>query len=502
MTKRVNAIREAAVAAEIRRRNERLVTEATAPKFDFNSFTFLKQREFFKRVGGRFRSAVCSRRAGKSVGIAADMVDTCLSEAGVICLYITLTRNNAKNIIWFELKNILDKYKIEYKPDDHELVITFPNKSRIYVSGAKDKQEIEKYRGWKLRKCYIDECQSFRPYIRELVNDIITPALRDLRGELYLTGTPGPVPVGFFYEVTQSDLWDNFYWTAFDNPHMHDLSNNKDLEITLAEERAMKGISKDDPSYIRETYGRWVEDKDSLVFKFTDTINTFDKLPGEFKDYTFIFGIDIGYNDADSISVIGYNNTLKQVFLVDEDIHRKQDITMLVDRIKKMISIYNPVKIVMDAGALGKKIHEEIVQRHGINIVAAEKHRKIEFIELLNDDLRRGRFKAFKGSVFAEDCMLVQWDRESRIRNPEKPKISDTYHSDAVDSTLYAWRECLHYLSEEPEAARSTDKFMDELEQREAERMERRKNDPYAYLDEQFEDDCSILDKITDDWDL
>ena len=85
----------------------------------------------------------------------------------------------------------------------------------------------------------------------------------------------------------------------------------------------------------------------------------------------------------------------------------------------------------MDAGALGKKIQEEILTRHGVNLEAAEKSRKVEFIELLNDDLRTAKFKAFKGSLFEEDCMLLQWDKESKIRNPDRPKISDTYHSDA-----------------------------------------------------------------------
>ena len=41
-----------------------------------------------------------------------------------------------------------------------------------------------------------------------------------------------------------------------------------DLEEILKEERIIRGIDESDPSYIRETYGKWVEDKDALVFKF------------------------------------------------------------------------------------------------------------------------------------------------------------------------------------------------------------------------------------------
>ena len=100
----------------------------------------------------------------------------------------------------------------------------------------------------------------------------------------------------------------------------------------------------------------------------------------------------------------------------------------------------------MDAGALGKKIQEELIHRYSLNVEAAEKSRKVEFIELLNDDLSRGIFKAFSNSAFQEDAARVQWDRESKIRNPEKPKISNIFHSDICDAVLYGWRACRHYL--------------------------------------------------------
>ena len=153
----------------------------------------------------------------------------------------------------------------------------------------------------------------------------------------------------------------------------------------------------------------------------------------------------------------------------------------------------------MDAGALGKKIQEELRMRHGLVIEAAEKPRKVEFIELLNDDLRTEKFKAFQSSLFEEDCMLVQWDKDSKIRNPERPKISDTYHSDICDAVLYAWRECRHYLSEKPKekSVVNTDVYMAEMEKKEAVECEERKKDPYAFeLEKLYEEDIDELDNI------
>jgi hypothetical protein len=496
-----------AVIAELKRRQEESAELAARPPFSFEDHCFDEQVEFFRGEGPRFRAACCSRRGGKTVGIVTDAMETIRDEADVLCLYITVTKQAARDIIWADILKMIDDYQLPFKVDNTRLSVTnTKNRSKFIIEGAKDKSEIEKHRGKKLRKCYIDEAQSFRSYIKELVNDVITPALRDLKGELYITGTPGPVKTGYFYEVTHSDFWHNVHWTAFNNPHMHNLPAlphynpelpEKDLEETLLEERTMKGISEQDPSYRRETYGIWIEDIDSLVFKFNNSINIYKTLPqlsdeGVKLNYEYIFGIDIGYNDSDAIAVLAYNYEEKKVYLVDEYVKSKQDITSLVKEIKRLQDHYKPVKMVLDAGALGKKIQEEILQRHGLNLEAAEKYRKIEFIELLNDDLRTAKFKAFENSIFQDDCMLVQWDKESKVRNPDRPKVSSDYHSDICDAVLYAWRECKHFLAEktEHEPSRGSDQYMDKLEAVEAERIERQQNDPfYDPLDDLNEDD-------------
>jgi len=434
-----------------------------------------------------------------TVGIVADAVSTALEIPNSTILYITVTQQAARAIIWTDLLKVLEDYEIKCHIDNNRLVITFPNKSKIYIAGAKDRAEIEKYRGWKLTKCYIDEAQSFRSYIKELINDVIIPALRDLRGDLYLTGTPGLVKAGIYYEYSTSKNWHNHHWTAFDNPHMHN-PPELDLEQTLAEERIMRGIDETDPSYIRETYGKWVEDTNYLVYKFSSSKNIYTSVPTT-GAWTYIMGVDIGYNDSDAIAILGYNSHEKKVYIVDEYSKNKQNITELVKSIKRLKDEYNPVKIVMDAGALGKKIQEEIRTRHSINIHAAEKARKVEFIELLNDDLRTGKLLASKESIFRDDCMLLQWDKLSLETNPEYPKISNDYHSDICDAVLYAWRECRHYLSEKPIPTPkvNTDKYMEEMESKEAFEMEQRKKDPIAYeMEKEFESDFNDLDSILD----
>jgi len=184
-------------------------------------------------------------------------------------------------------------------------------------------------------------------------------------------------------------------------------------------------------------------------------------------------GIDIGWDDADAIAILAYSNNSEHVYVVEEWVHAKQDITALADQIKIMQKHYNPSKMVMDAGALGKKIQEEIRNRHALPVEAAEKKRKLEFIKLLNDDLQTGKLKYKEDSIAAEDYNMIQWDADKSTNG--KMVISTIFHSDISDAVLYAWREARHYSYEapEPEPERDTDSWMDREEERKAEKMER-----------------------------
>lgn len=438
-----------------KRKNER--------KFNIERFLFKQQLDFVNDAHP-FATAVCSVRAGKTIACAADLTRTALARAGVVCLYITLSRSNAKKIIWPELRKINTDFGLGGKVNESELSIKFSNGSTIYASGASDRSEVEKFRGLALALCYIDETQSFRDYIRELVDEVIAKRLFDYAGKLRLIGTPGPVPVGYFYECATSPEWSHHAWTMFENPWLPKKSGLTHEEI-LERELKRKGVTRQDPSIRRECFGEWAFDPNALVFRYSKELNHFDELPTSHR-WSYVIGIDVGFDDADAISVIAWSPDHPGAYLVHEDVATKQGITALAEKIQSTIDTYGPDKIVMDTGGLGKKIAEELQMRYSLPIVAAEKARKFEFIELLNDAMRTRRFFASSNGRFAQDCMLVEWDRDSI-----QPKIKDTYHSDICDATLYAFREVFHwmYVPPTPEIKPGTSGWMkkqqDEMEE-------------------------------------
>ena len=413
--------------------------------FSLEKFLFDKQLKFVEDPRP-YKLAVCSRRSGKTIACAADLVATALGSKDVVCLYITLSRNNAKKLIWPELKKINRKYELGAVEDATELSMLFPNGSMIYLSGAKDQSEIEKFRGLALKKCYIDECQSFREYIKELIDDIITPALLDYAGSLCLIGTPGPIPAGYFAEVAgvvpekknEADSWAHHGWTFFDNPHI-EAKSGMSHQALLQRELKRRGVQEDDPSIQREFFGRWVLDSDSLWIHYNKDLNDYKELNVHQHKYEYIMGIDLGFKDADAIAVLAWSDTDPNTYLVEEVVADKQGLTELVDQIKMLQEKYKVSKMVIDEGGLGKKLAEEMRRRHHLPVQPADKVRKQENVAFLNDALRTGRFKAKYNSNFVKDSFLVEIDRSKST--PDKIKLSDKYHSDSIDAVLYAFKE-------------------------------------------------------------
>lgn len=417
-------------------------------RFNVTSFLFDKQLAFVEDTAP-YKVAVCSRRSGKTTACAAHLIHTALNKPGSNSLYITLTRDTAKKLVWKELRRINREHKLLGKENETELSITFPNNSVIFLSGCLNATEIEKFRGLALNLCYIDECQSFREYIRELIDDIIAPALIDYAGSLCLIGTPGPIPAGFFHECATGldNSWSKHGWTLWDNFHLPKLSGMTQQSL-LERDLKRRGVTQESPSIRREYFGEWVLDSDSLLLHYDASRNDFNALMPGVK-YNYILGIDVGFEDSDALSVLAWSEQDPATYLVKEVITAKSDITTLANQIKELEKEFDISKMIMDMGGLGKKIGEELIRRFLIPVEAADKSRKMENYALLDDALRTSLFKAKKDSRFAKETYLVEIDRDKST--PESIKVSNRFHSDIIDAVLYAFKVSYGYTYKPPE---------------------------------------------------
>lgn len=220
-----------------------------------------KEQLAFVEDTSPFKVGMCSRRAGKSTGCAADLVYTAVDHPLCTALYVTGARTDAKKIVWAEVKRFNDVHSLGGVPNESELAMSFPNGSVVRLAGAKDDAAVEKIRGQMppVKKAYIDEVQNIRDsLLTKLIDDVLEPALLDYDGSLIMIGTPPPVPVGYFVEAFEGKrgggVWSKHRWTFFDNPHVA-IKSKKTHQQLLDRVLRRRGLTINDPSIRREYFG-------------------------------------------------------------------------------------------------------------------------------------------------------------------------------------------------------------------------------------------------------
>lgn len=387
----------------------------------------------------RYLAAQCSRRAGKTNGLALRFFRTLERHPKSQCIYLALTRESAKEILWPVLQEMNETHKIGCSFVESKLEMKHPNGATLKLFGADMKNFIKRLKGRKYSGVGIDEAQDFGSHLQSLVDDVLTPSISDYAdGWIAVTGTPGPVPQGYFFEITEKKRfgYSLHKWTLLENPHM------PNPQAFLNDVKKRREWTADNPTLKREYLNQWVLDTDALWIRYNEHINHYDQLPSDHK-WSVILGVDIGFKDADAIAAVAWSETSPVTYLMEELITAKQGITELVAQIDTLQKKYSAYKIVMDEGGLGKKIGEEIRKRFGCPLVPADKANKQDNVEFLNDAMRRGKFKAAKDSRFATDSYMVQidWDKST----PNRIMLKKNFHSDIIDAVLYAFRESYAY---------------------------------------------------------
>lgn len=398
---------------------------------------FVAQNAFINDPN-RFIAAQCSRRAGKTNGLAIRFLRTLEKYPKCQCPYIALTRESAKDIMWPVLEEMNKTYNIGLVLTESNLTARHPNGSKLKLYGADQKNFIRRLKGRKFPGVAIDEAQDFGSHLATLINDVLTPAIADYPDSwIALTGTPGPVPIGYFFDVTHGRRfgYSVHEWTILDNIYMRGAAS------FIEELKSKHEWEETNPTLLREWRNQWVLDTEALWINYNKEKCDYELLP--IQKYVYILGIDLGFKDADALAVVAWSETDAATYLVEEVITKGQNISELVTQISNLQSKYDISKMVIDQGGLGLKVAEEIRRRHHIPVVGAEKQRKQETVSFLNDHLRRGTFKAKTDSKFAQDSYLVQidWDKST----PDRIIVKKQPHSDIIDAVIYAFKESPAY---------------------------------------------------------
>lgn len=423
--------------------------------------------------GCRLKAALTTRRSGKSFGAGIYLLQEALRYPGSSCLYVALTRESAKRIMFKDVFKVLNRrHKLGARFNEVTLTVTLPNGSVIYLLGMDSKpEEADKALGQKFRLAVVDECASFRQDLRHIVYRVLKPTMTDLNGTILLIGTPSNLTRSLFFDITtgKEPGWSVHKWSALDNPYIREK-----FQLEMDELATANPAIVDTPLWKQMYLGLWDIDVSKRCYRYGDH-NVIESLPEG--RYTNVLGVDLGFTDPSAFTVVGYTDTDPTTYVRLSEKKSGMDITDVANRIKELIAAYDISKVVVD-GAHRQAV-EEMRRRHDLPMLEiAEKQGKAETIEIMNAELTCGKVKLVADETvdLRDEWDTLVWDERSATR-----KENPTCPNHCADSALYAWRACYSYLARvaHPTKPVSAEQQVEAFWDRESQALDRQRAKPW-----------------------
>ena len=180
------------------------------------------QLEIFNSTA-RFKVVSAGRRFGKSRLAAWILIIKALQSESKDVFYIGPTFQQAKDIMWNMLKELLHGTDLIETTHENTATMKLVNGRRISLKGSDRPDTI---RGVGLAYVVLDEYASMKVEVWE---QIIRPTLSDVKGGALFIGTPAGKNhfYDLFLEAEKDEDWEAFKYTSTDNP----LIDPKEVEV-------------------------------------------------------------------------------------------------------------------------------------------------------------------------------------------------------------------------------------------------------------------------------
>lgn len=180
------------------------------------------QLEIFNSTA-RFKVVSAGRRFGKSRLAAWILIIKALQSESKDVFYIGPTFQQAKDIMWNMLKELLHGTDLIESTHENTATMKLINGRRISLKGS---DRPDTLRGVGLAYVVLDEYASMKVEVWE---QIIRPTLSDVKGGALFIGTPAGKNhfYDLFLEAEKDEDWEAFQYTSTDNP----LIDPKEVEV-------------------------------------------------------------------------------------------------------------------------------------------------------------------------------------------------------------------------------------------------------------------------------
>lgn len=168
----------------------------------------------------RFKFWLAGRRGGKTQGIREDIlkrVPSMPAKSGL--LYLGPTNQDAKDLIWEELRDRIDHLGWRYQERISRQRFEFSRGRYIHILGA---EKIRRVRGKRYVHAYLDEVAYYTVPLHQVWR-ALRPCLSDFAGGATLATTPdgkGTDAYDFHISILNKPDWKYFHWKTIDNPYI------------------------------------------------------------------------------------------------------------------------------------------------------------------------------------------------------------------------------------------------------------------------------------------
>jgi len=443
--------------------NRRIVEELLRRKGILDA-CFEKQREPIIGAlerGERQVAILTSRRAGKTNTVLRGICRDALDNPNRKYAYIGLSRITAENIVWKELESINSDHNLQLDLQGYRLRAIFPNGADLTLYGADQPGWLKKFKGAKYRGVIIDEAGEFDIDLQDFIFRVIRPTLTDLRGSLWLIGTPGVVPSGYWWAVTNPEAadrvkgWNVYQWHAFDNPYIE-----AQFRSDMAELREIYGEELEHlPWYRREWLGEWCSDTSRNVYKYSPAKNDTSEIRQPHPADRYVLAVDPGFRDATGFVVGVYNPEVHdELHFIECYRQIEMQLDEIADKVREYRAKYNNLRIIGDPDSA--HFLSFMRERCHIPVEDAQKIRKQENIQYMNNSLIAGKIKYKMPECYdlvKEMMELTKEFRKSDERQEGRVTLGEWKEhpkqpNDLCDCALYIHRVALNYLHSEPPA--------------------------------------------------
>lgn len=458
---------------EIERRFPHLA-EATRKKYDFVDRNFKRQAEILAD-NCRYQAWNFTRRFGKSVTFAKKGCGVAANNPGAQVLYIALTKDSARGILWDAVEKELLREQVPFKSYYDQGIFDFKNGSTFRFFGVDSGyNEMKKVLGQAYDLVGLDESGSMRIDVEMLIMQMITAALIDRAGSLVMLGTCESIPNTFYQRVTEGKHPD-LPWS------IHRGHTEESPYTGPAFKLEKEGMIARNPDVVNTSWfkthwlNQWSADDDLLIIRFDKSINRVDKLPGH-TDWIYGLGIDLGFNDATSFTVDAISSKSPYLYRIRSFKAPGLDFTGVAKIIRELNQEYKFTFAEVDGA--NKQGVQEMQNRHdlGITLKAAEKTDKATFLRLMGDDYKEGRIKHV-----GEGCVPLESEQGSLMWIKDSDKEDPRCENHCNDGALYIWRKMRTYFKPEVTEWKTKDQRMVEAFEEEA-RQARAEEEEMALL--------------------